>query len=312
MNLELPFSFTMLQFQQGYSVLLYIKAFFIWLRQFCDLSKTGPCICISPPGFVECIFYSLSESKFFCVSLPTRRDYQNAILILSRDSYGLSRGSLSEAVSEISCIIKNASLVPLVLDLGANVGLFPIMLSFRIGEIKHILVEPEHQNFCTLRKNLYSNFPGLEPVFVNCAIADSDRMVVLCGKASNSDAYRLRELTGTKKGEDFTNIIQATSVDSIIERNLPLISEYSPFIAKIDIEGAESLLQESNASVLRLFPIILFEPHDWMMTSKTPPLCCKLLRLLFMDERRIFVLDDSIALVRSCTAFQASSLIGLK
>jgi hypothetical protein len=42
-------------------------------------------------------------------------------------------------------------------------------------------------------------------------------------------------------------------------------STYTPFLLKVDIEGAEKSLFTGPAAVLDQFPIIIMEPHDWML-----------------------------------------------
>ena len=45
-------------------------------------------------------------------------------------------------------------------------------------------------------------------------------------------------------------------------------SGYSPFLLKVDIEGAEKSLFTGPASALDQFPLILMEPHDWMFPGQ--------------------------------------------
>jgi hypothetical protein len=39
-------------------------------------------------------------------------------------------------------------------------------------------------------------------------------------------------------------------------------SSYTPFLLKVDIEGAEEFLFSSGHAILNQFPLILMEPHD--------------------------------------------------
>ena len=43
---------------------------------------------------------------------------------------------------------------------------------------------------------------------------------------------------------------------------------YVPFILKIDIEGAETALFDGDCSAVGRFPIIIMEPHDWLLPGQ--------------------------------------------
>jgi hypothetical protein len=45
-------------------------------------------------------------------------------------------------------------------------------------------------------------------------------------------------------------------------------SAYSPFLLKVDIEGAEKSLFTASAPLLDQFPLILAEPHDWLLPGQ--------------------------------------------
>ena len=45
-------------------------------------------------------------------------------------------------------------------------------------------------------------------------------------------------------------------------------SQYAPFLLKIDIEGAERDLFSGNEIAFNRFPLIVFEPHDWMFPGQ--------------------------------------------
>ena len=46
------------------------------------------------------------------------------------------------------------------------------------------------------------------------------------------------------------------------------MSEYTPFLLKIDVEGAEKQLFATPAAVFDQFPVIIIEPHDWMFPGE--------------------------------------------
>lgn len=46
------------------------------------------------------------------------------------------------------------------------------------------------------------------------------------------------------------------------------INKYTPFLIKIDIEGHEKKLFESNTDWMKYFKIIIIELHDWMLPNE--------------------------------------------
>jgi len=45
-------------------------------------------------------------------------------------------------------------------------------------------------------------------------------------------------------------------------------SLYVPFLLKIDIEGGEKCLFEGDCSAISRFPLIILEPHDWLLPGE--------------------------------------------
>jgi FkbM family methyltransferase len=143
---------------------------------------------------------------------------------------------------------------PLILDLGANVGLSPLYFAKNWPAAQVIAVEPDSQNFRLLCENTAGN-DHIVPV--NAAVASEDGAVRICN--ADEDAWARRTETAAPGG---SGSIPALSVASLMK----LAPEGSrPFIAKIDIEGFESNLFSQNTSWVDLFPVLYIELHDWML-----------------------------------------------
>jgi FkbM family methyltransferase len=133
---------------------------------------------------------------------------------------------------------------PLIVDLGANIGLSSLYLQKCWPRARVIAVEPQLDNF----NMLLLNAPKAIPLRA-AATSELCRMAI-----TNPDApawsYR------TTKSESGT--IDGITVDQIIELN----PEHDPFICKIDIEGYERELFSKNTDWLSRFTIIVIELHD--------------------------------------------------
>jgi hypothetical protein len=64
--------------------------------------------------------------------------------------------------------------------------------------------------------------------------------------------------------DERADAIPAYSVQSLMN----MVTEYIPFMAKIDIEGFEDILFSSDTEWVQRFPVIVIELHDWMIPGK--------------------------------------------
>jgi FkbM family methyltransferase len=143
---------------------------------------------------------------------------------------------------------------PLIIDCGANIGASVTWFSARYPEAHIIAVEPASENFDILR--------------ANCAGLDVD--LKLAGIAAQ-DGHAYLQCTGGpmdyRTNTDHEGIeIDVVSVSTLLASKPE--SHYSPFLLKIDIEGAEKSLFSGDTSAFNRFPLIIFEPHDWMLPGQ--------------------------------------------
>lgn len=158
----------------------------------------------------------------------------------------------------------DAGRTPLILDLGANIGASARALRLYYPAAEIVAVEPEPANFELLCRNAF------QPAGVTCiraAVASFDGEVELFDPGRSTDAYRTGALGGQAVGT-----APAVSVPTLLSR-----TQATPFLAKIDIEGAEAELFSANTDWVDLFPAIAIELHDWMLpgqASSAPFLRC--------------------------------------
>lgn len=142
----------------------------------------------------------------------------------------------------------NASVI---VDCGANIGLSSIFFKNKFPDATIVSVEPESTNFQILQKNTerYSNIHCL-----NCGIWNRSTLL----KVKNNDRGNWGFTVEEAEAGD-TNTIQAISIAEIMERyQLDHID-----ILKIDIEGSEQKLFESNVEKwLPFVKVIVIEFHD--------------------------------------------------
>jgi FkbM family methyltransferase len=139
---------------------------------------------------------------------------------------------------------------PLIVDCGAHIGASVLWFTARYPEAHIVAVEPSPMNFALLRKNCIS----LDIDLRQAGIGPEDGTAWM----NNPEDEGGCTTNNNRDGIDVAII----SLKTILTAKPA--SGYSPFILKVDIEGAEKSLFTGPASVLDQFPLILLEPHDWL------------------------------------------------
>lgn len=148
---------------------------------------------------------------------------------------------------------------PLILDLGANVGMASIYFAKNWPAARILAVEPSQQNYDVLCRNVAS----LKQVMpLKAAVSAIDGFVRITNVEGHAWAHRTAMATRAA-----VDTVPAKSVASLIASAGDEQRCY-PFICKIDIEGFESHLFSSNTDWIRLFPVIIIELHDWMLPKQ--------------------------------------------
>ena len=166
----------------------------------------------------------------------------------SRD-YDLSKFKRNDEILEFYDTCNN----PLIIDAGANIGASAVWFSSTYPRAKIVAVEPESQNFSYLQRNTN----GLRVFPVHGALAANPGRLQLYDPGEGSWGFR----TGTSRAidEPLVEEVRAFSISELMEEGM------TPFILKIDIEGAESDIFDTNAFYFNQFPLVIIELHDWML-----------------------------------------------
>ncbi|UXN66274.1 FkbM family methyltransferase (plasmid) [Phyllobacterium sp. A18/5-2] len=140
---------------------------------------------------------------------------------------------------------------PIIIDGGGNVGYSAVYFATTYPEAQVITIEPDPVTFALMKSNC-SAFKNVVPI--HGAIWTHQNGVHLGNTAQASWA---RTVEDEGKTPSFT-----------IEALVSKIPNADPLILKLDIEGAEAEVLRSSAAVVRRFPCILIEPHDFMVPGK--------------------------------------------
>ncbi len=171
------------------------------------------------------------------------------------NQYDVLSGAQATHIERLYTQILASGKKPLILDCGANIGASVLWFTARYPAAHIIAVEPAPDNFALLRKNC----ANLDIDLYQAGIGPVDGHASLSNPLGESMSYQ----TNTdNEGID----IEMVSVGTLLASKPP--SAYSPFLLKLDIEGAEKALFAGDTSVINQFPLIIIEPHDWLLPGQ--------------------------------------------
>lgn len=155
-----------------------------------------------------------------------------------------------------------------IIDAGANIGYASVYFSNRYPNAKIIALEPDTNNFKLLLKNT-QNYPNVTPV--QCALWKDREGVNISNPNAGNRGYMV---------DNQSNEIPSHTVESLMkEFSLPRID-----ILKMDIEGAEQEVFESNADWLNHTAALFIELHDRMRPYSSVPFFKEIGKHKFLHE----------------------------
>ena len=144
---------------------------------------------------------------------------------------------------------------PLIIDAGANIGASAVWYALTYPKAKIIAIEPDVSNFALLKRNA-APFPQITPL--NAAIAAKRGTLYLNDPGGGECAFQTAD---KPVGNGYA--VEALTLEDVMP------SGVTPFLMKIDIEGAESDVFSRHSDLLARFPVVMIELHDWMLPGKS-------------------------------------------
>jgi FkbM family methyltransferase len=182
----------------------------------------------------------------------TRADLGVIEQVFQRKEYWL--GHLQRD-AEIRAFYKSCS-EPLIIDCGANIGATSAWFALEFPRCRVLAIEPEDGNFVLLERNM-SSLSSVLPI--KAGVASRQGALVISDPGLGEWAYRTSVAQPTTAG----STVPAVTVSGLLREH-----RGSPFILKIDVEGAEQDLFSVEEPAFDLFPVIVIEFHDWMFPKE--------------------------------------------
>jgi FkbM family methyltransferase len=187
-----------------------------------------------------------------------RRNFPDSCVIdqcFTQAQYDMPVGAHGVLIEGIYNQIVSAGKQPLIIDCGANIGASVLWFIARYPSAHIVAVEPAPDNFSLLKRNT----TGLDVDLVQAGIAADDGLAHLSDPGKGEYGYR------TTQADDGPEVAMV-SIRTLLTTKP--ISHYTPFLLKMDIEGAEKPLFEGDTTELNRFPLIIMEPHDWLLPGQ--------------------------------------------
>lgn len=173
-----------------------------------------------------------------------------------------------------------------IIDAGANIGLFSVLMKNKFPESKVISIEPDKDNFSIMRKNLM----GYSNIFLeNCGLWNIETRLNI------HDKFSLGKWGMVVEEDEKNGVISAISMNYLLKKyNIEIID-----ILKIDIETSEKkLFEKGYENWLPLVKIIIIELHDRFEDGCSKPffeainICFKKYKLIVQGENIIIINED--------------------
>jgi FkbM family methyltransferase len=168
--------------------------------------------------------------------------------VMERRQYDISHLRRRDELRRIFHRSMENGRAPLIVDLGANIGVSALYFNHVWSGSKILAVQPAPDNFQLLNQNVRDK-KNIYPI--HAGISCQDGTLRIADENADTDAFRTIFGSGS---------IPAFSLPTLLRDH-----DGEPFICKIDIEGAEQDLFATNTDWINQFPLIMIELHDWML-----------------------------------------------
>lgn len=221
----------------------------------------------------------VSSGKHIISLRPKDSDLFVAAQIFGTGEYDIGK-HYRTALNRLAQEMKERHEVPVVIDGGANVGYSSLYLSDCFPSATVLAIEPDEQSFRMLQENCRA-IDRVRPI--HAALWD------------HNNGVRLKNISGPSWGRSVEegNTTPSHTLESVLES----VPHSRPLLLKLDIEGAEREVCLASSDVIRSFPCILLEPHDFM----TPGAGCltPLYRAISSKEMDTVLMGENIMLFDS-------------
>jgi FkbM family methyltransferase len=152
-----------------------------------------------------------------------------------------------------------------VIDIGANIGIFTVLMAQAVGNRRVLAIEPTPAVARRLQHNISGNAVAANVIVEQCAVGSESGSVTMSIVSGMEEYSTVGELVlPNTAGRPATSVtVPMHTLDELVARH-----GLKPTLIKMDIEGSEMrALSGATASLSRYRPTILAEVNDRMLTA---------------------------------------------
>lgn len=159
---------------------------------------------------------------------------------------------------ELNLFLSKLSKGDVVLDIGANMGVYSLLSSERVGSSgKIIAFEPDNENYECFKKSIREN--KMDNIVLHpYAVSNKTETIYFEKNAFNSGNHQIRK----EKTDQSQHSIEAVCLDEF------LVDISRIDVIKIDIQGAEFFAFEGMKRLIERFPKVLIFAEYWVKGLK--------------------------------------------
>ena len=201
----------------------------------------------------QCI-YDREQKRLIKLQIRDLTDFAVIHQVYVRHDYDFGKSDKARALDAYYRDIVKSGRIPLIVDCGGNSGMAARYFRETYSEAFVVCVEPDPSNLEAAKMN--NDSAGVACLLAGVGSVDGRAMIQDPGLGNWG--YRVE---ACENGN-----LDLISINSILRQYAP--ARFTPFIIKIDIEGFEGNLFESNTEWFDLFPMLVIELHDWLFPGQ--------------------------------------------
>ena len=269
-----------------------MKPYIVWILsilKFIFLKKRF--LLISPPFLNKQHWYDRFSKKRFITLNRNMTDWGTSWQVFLDDQFAPLKNIYNDSREKDLLDYENYGIKnskqPLIIDCGSNSGASCIYFSLTYPRAKIVGIEIDTNNYMHSIKNIELN--NIDAVIINKGISSTDGYGNIINPEEDNNSFRI------EKNNSSDNRVSMISMNTLIE-DYPL-NKFFPFIIKIDIEGGEDDLFESNTEWVSNIPMIIIELHDWLIPKKGTSL--NFLRVISKLDRDFNIKGENVFSVKN-------------
>ncbi len=244
------------------------------------LFRTRRFISLSLPTSRNHRIFDINRKSFLTISGRGAEDLVSIVQVFIAEFYNLERlGKRYQDIVMAYNMILRSGKTPLIIDCGANIGLTALYFSMCFPQAKIVAIEPDNTNCRFAVTNTNSHDVDVQ----SAAVGGESGSCKIVDFAVTSNSFRV------EVDPSGSNLIPLVTVDDVIRE---YGDSYTPFIIKIDVEGFEKHIFETNTSWIRRFPLLIIELHDWMLPKEANS--ANFLKAIARENRDFVFLNENI------------------